>query len=90
MVCDGFTGNVLLKLMEAFYTIFVKKGIQNDYMSRFNYEAYGGTPILGINSTVIVGHGISNKTAIKNMIKLAFQVENARLTEKIKAIIQHD
>lgn len=90
MVCDGFTGNVLLKLMEAFYTIFVKKGIQSDYMSRFNYEAYGGTPILGINSTVIVGHGISNKTAIKNMIKLAFQVENARLTEKIKAIIQHD
>ncbi|MEZ5172321.1 MAG: phosphate acyltransferase PlsX [Bacteroidia bacterium] len=90
MVCDGFTGNVVLKLMEAFYGIYMKSGVNSEYINRFNYESYGGTPILGINSTVIVGHGISNANAIKNMIKLAHQVESARLTEKIKEIIQHD
>jgi glycerol-3-phosphate acyltransferase PlsX len=89
MVCDGFTGNVILKLAEAFYWQYRKRKLSDEYFDRFNYENYGGTPILGINSTVIVGHGISNATAICNMIKLAFEVENAGLTEKIKAVL-HD
>ena len=66
------------------------KNLKDDYLDRFNYETYGGTPILGINSTVIVGHGISNSEAIKNMILLAHDVEKARLTEKIKAVLQHE
>ncbi|MEX1189047.1 MAG: phosphate acyltransferase PlsX [Bacteroidia bacterium] len=90
MVCDGFTGNIVLKLAESFYTIFKERGFSDDYIDRFNYETYGGTPILGINSTVIVGHGISNAEAIKNMIVLAHDVVNAGLTDKIKAIIQHE
>lgn len=90
MVCDGFTGNIVLKLAEAFYSIFKSKNLKDDYLDRFNYETYGGTPILGINSTVIVGHGISNSEAIKNMILLAHDVEKARLTEKIKAVLQHE
>jgi glycerol-3-phosphate acyltransferase PlsX len=89
MVCDGFTGNVILKLAEAFYWQYRKRKLSDDYFDRFNYENYGGTPILGINSTVIVGHGISNATAISNMIKLAYEVESAGLTEKIKAVL-HD
>ena len=89
MVCDGFTGNVVLKLAEAFYRIIQKRGIQDDYLNRFNYEDYGGTPILGINSTVIVGHGISNAKAIKNMITLAQDVVQAQLKDKIKLVLQH-
>ena len=90
MVCDGFTGNVMLKQAEAFYWLIRKREISDPYLNRFNYENYGGTPILGVNSTVIVGHGISNKIAIKNMILLAYDVEKAGLTEKIKAVLQHD
>jgi glycerol-3-phosphate acyltransferase PlsX len=90
MVCDGFTGNVILKLAESFYSLFAKRGFSDPYINRFNYENYGGTPILGINSTVIVGHGISNAATIKNMITLAQEIVQARLTEKIKAILQHD
>jgi glycerol-3-phosphate acyltransferase PlsX len=90
MVCDGFTGNVILKLAESFYSLFAKRGFSDPYINRFNYENYGGTPILGINSTVIVGHGISNAAAIKNMITLAKEIVQVRLTEKIKAILQHD
>ena len=90
MVCDGFTGNVILKLAESFYSLFAKRGFSDPYINRFNYENYGGTPILGINSTVIVGHGISNAATIKNMITLAQEIVQARLTEKIKAILQND
>jgi glycerol-3-phosphate acyltransferase PlsX len=90
MVCDGFTGNVVLKLAESFYSIFRSRGFQDDYIDRFNYENYGGTPILGVNSTVIVGHGISNAVTIKNMLTLAHEIVSADLTEKIKAVLQHE
>lgn len=84
IVCDGYTGNVVLKLIESFYRIMFKRELLDDYFSRFNYENYGGTPILGINGTVILGHGISNHIAIKNMILLAHEVFYARLSGKIK------
>lgn len=84
IVCDGFTGNVVLKQAEGLYSIIRKRGIKDDYFDRFNYENYGGTPILGVNSDVIIGHGISNEVAVKNMIKHAFDVANSRLTKKIK------
>lgn len=88
IVCDGFTGNVVLKEAEAFYSLIKKRGLADDYFSRFNYEIYGGTPILGINSTVMIGHGISNDTAIKNMLLLAREVTEAKLPEKIKQAFQ--
>lgn len=84
IVCDGFTGNIALKLLEEVYFIMKKRGLTDDYFERFNYENFGGTPILGINSPVIVGHGISNANAIKNMILLSKNVYDARLTQKIK------
>lgn len=90
MVCDGFTGNVVLKLAESFYWLIKKRGFSDPYLDRFNYEAYGGTPILGVNATVIVGHGISNANAIKNMILLAHDVQKAGLTHKIKAVLHHE
>jgi glycerol-3-phosphate acyltransferase PlsX len=84
IVCDGFTGNVVLKNLEGMFRIMMKRGLMDDYFARFNYENYGGTPILGINSTVIVGHGISNEIAIKNMILLARDVHAAKLSSRIK------
>jgi len=70
-VCDGFTGNVILKLAESLYVISIKKGLKDEFFERFNYEQYGGSPILGINAPVVVGHGISNPEAIKNMVLLS-------------------
>jgi len=83
VVCDGFTGNIVLKQIEAMYRLIVKQGFHNDFIDRFNYENYGGTPILGINATVIIGHGISNEKAIKNMILQTKNVVEAKLYEKI-------
>ena len=84
IVCDGFTGNIVLKQAEAFYNLIEKRSIIDSFFSRLNYENYGGTPILGLNKPVIIGHGISNEIAIKNMITLTKDVITADLTTKIK------
>jgi glycerol-3-phosphate acyltransferase PlsX len=88
IVCDGFTGNIVLKSAEAFYTLIRKKGVKDSYFDRFNYENYGGTPVLGINSTVMIGHGISNSKAVKNMLLLTKDIIEANLSDKIKLAFQ--
>ena len=72
IVCDGFTGNILLKTAEAMYDAAVNQNLQNDsFFRRYHFENYGGTPVLGINKPVIIGHGISNAKAFYNMMLLA-------------------
>ena len=88
IVCDGFTGNIVLKQAEAFYALTKKRGLQDEYFDRFNYENYGGTPILGVNGAVMIGHGISNDKAIKNMLLHTAEVIEAKLSEKIKKAFQ--
>ena len=83
IVCDGFTGNIVLKEAEGIFKLLYKRGLLDDYFKRFNYENYGGTPILGLNKTVIIGHGISNEIAIKNMIHLTKKIVEADITSKI-------
>ena len=90
IVCDGFTGNVILKEAEAFYTIFKKRGLIDPYIERFNYENYGGTPVMGVQGNVIIGHGISNEKAIKNMIKHSAEVVKADLPNKIKEALENE
>jgi glycerol-3-phosphate acyltransferase PlsX len=71
-VCDGFTGNVVLKLGESVYDVVQSRNLHNDeFMHRFAYENYGGTPVLGVAKPVIIGHGISNDVAFCNMLALA-------------------
>ena len=74
MVCEGFTGNIILKMAESIYDIAMEQKIDNAYFNRFNFENYGGTPILGVAKPVIIGHGISGERAFVNMIHLAEQM----------------
>ena len=83
IVCDGFTGNVVLKEAEGIYTLMRKRGIKDEYFDRFNYENYGGTPILGVKGNVIIGHGISNDIAVKNMILHAYDVARSGLAQSV-------
>jgi len=83
-VCDGFVGNVVLKEAEAFYQLIKKRNITDLFFEQFNFENYGGTPILGVNSPVVIGHGISNAKAIMNMILQTRTVISSNLCEKIK------
>ncbi len=84
IVCDGFVGNVILKEAEAFYTLYRKRGLKDEFFDKFNFENYGGTPILGVNKNIVIGHGISNDVAIKNMILHTKEVVEANLSDKIK------
>lgn len=89
MVCDGFTGNIILKLAESIYDVVQKEQIDNDYFNRFNFEMYGGTPILGVEKPVIIGHGISHSTAFSNMIDVAVKMLNTNVLGKVKMAIQN-
>ena len=87
IVCDGFVGNVILKLTEGVsLTIFklVKNALMTNLKSKiggmfiksqlmqlkddFDYEEYGGAPVLGVNGPVMKMHGSSSATAVKNAI----------------------
>ena len=84
VVCDGFVGNIILKLAESFYRIAGHLGIDKEFFNRLNYETYGGTPVLGVNAPVIIGHGGSSPKAIKNMVLLTENVINAQLVKRVK------
>ncbi len=86
IVCDGFTGNVVLKEAEGIFGLMQKRGIKDEYFDRFNYENYGGTPILGVRGNVIIGHGISNDIAVKNMIIHSYDVAKSGLASKVNQV----
>lgn len=83
-VCEGFVGNIVLKTFESVYYVMKKRGINDEYFDKMNYENYGGTPILGVNAPVIIGHGISNAKAFKNMILSARDVTESKLCDIIR------
>jgi glycerol-3-phosphate acyltransferase PlsX len=89
VVCDGFSGNVLLKfaegVMSAVYSILREEmghrimpkfgmvfmiPMMKDLWARFNYEKYGGTPLLGVNGVVVKAHGRSKADAITNALRV--------------------
>ncbi len=84
VVCDGFVGNMLMKNTEAFARVIAKRGLLDDYIARFNYEIYGGLPLLGANGVVIIGHGISNERAIKSMILQSKTIYTSGIIEKLR------
>ena len=85
MVCDGFTGNIILKLAESLFGITQEKNIHHEYFDQFNFENYGGTPVLGISKPVIIGHGISKGKAFMNMILLAQKMIEKDIMQKLQA-----
>ena len=87
IVCDGFVGNIVLKMAERFYGIAISRGINDSFFDRLNFEVVGGTPVVGINENVVVGHGISKRRAIMNMILQTQKVIHADLARKIKEAI---
>lgn len=82
-VCEGFTGNVLLKFAESFYDIFQSRKIEDSYLNRFNFEMYGGVPVLGVNKPVIIGHGISGESAFSNMLNTACKMIENNFTQAV-------
>ena len=73
-----------MKTCEGFFYNLLRRGVEDDFLNKFNFEHYGGTPILGIKKPVIIGHGISRAKTFRNMIKLAKNVVESDLISKIE------
>lgn len=84
MVCEGFTGNIILKMAESLYEVSLDRKVKDEFFERFNFEIYGGTPVLGVAKPVIIGHGISGAKAFMNMIHLAQIMIEKDVMQKMK------
>jgi len=98
VVTDGFTGNVMLKLLEQFASFFLgrilgelkKHGAAwgddalRNLKRSIDYSTYGGALLLGVNGVVVIGHGRSDETAIANAIALACRALDAQVNEHIE------
>ena len=106
VVCDGFTGNLILKTYEGVAITLMKKikhmfadsvkgklaaGLVmkdiKDLKTRFNYNAYGGAPILGASKPVFKAHGDSKTVTLKNAVRLSMDYVKANAIEEISSSI---
>lgn len=102
IVCDGFVGNVVLKMCESVLETSVAiisrelkknpvtmlgawlcKPAMMSIRKETNYEEAGGAPLLGVNGTVIISHGISSAKAIRNAIRVAGDIVARKVNESI-------
>ena len=96
VVCDGFTGNIVLKLIEGITNYnfnLISSKLDSDSNQKinsikrtYNYEEYGATPILGIKGLVLKAHGSSSKLSIKNALKAAEKLHKFNLINKFEKI----
>jgi glycerol-3-phosphate acyltransferase PlsX len=89
LVCDGFVGNVIIKQAEAFFTLLKSKNINDPFFDRFDFENIGGTPVIGVNANIVIGHGISKRKAIANMLLETVNVVKADLAGRIKLTLSN-
>lgn len=100
VVCDGFVGNVILKVCEGLFDFIMKmtakevmgslnaekpnahKAIQ-ELIAKYDYSAFGGAPLLGIDGICIICHGSSGDRAIKNALGIAARYARERLNDLI-------
>ena len=99
VVCDGFTGNILLKAIEGFGDViheFLKKEINdtkyeeiiNTIPKKTNImREFGGGPVFGVNGIAIVAHGSSSPAAISNGIStISWLTEKDYVNQSIKEL----
>ncbi len=104
MVCDGFVGNVVLKLMEGMAGGVVQallselasalpdkaeavKKAAKSIITRFDYNEYGGAPLLGVGGICIICHGDSNYRGIKNAVRVAADFSKFRINQQITDLL---
>jgi glycerol-3-phosphate acyltransferase PlsX len=100
VVCDGFVGNVILKLTEGVVDGLFKaikhelgeeklllvmkfKPVMKRIYKKYDYNEYGGAPLLGIDGTALICHGASESRTIKNAIMTAKAFHTKKINDKI-------
>ena len=87
IVCDGFVGNVVTKMAENFYEVLKERNLDDEFVDSLNYEIVGGSPIVGVDGNVIIGHGVSSPLAIKNMILVAQKMITSKMLDQVKSAL---
>lgn len=87
-VCDGYTGNIILKFGESFYQVLKARYGADPWVETYNYEHTGGLPFLGVSGIVLVGHGKSQAPAFENMVHTAIKEIETGLNDKIRTSFQ--
>jgi glycerol-3-phosphate acyltransferase PlsX len=91
VVCDGFTGNVLLKFYEAvapmLFGMLMKAGVTKEQLGAvvhsLDYAKYGGAPLLGVKGVSIICHGKSSPEALKNGILAGLRAYESKMSTHI-------
>jgi phosphate acyltransferase len=99
IVCDGFTGNVVLKTGEGLvemieselsstFTLRVgsllSRRALRDFRRRVDYSEYGGAPLVGVAGIAIVGHGRSSAKAVRNAVAMAYRFASHNFIDRIQ------
>lgn len=90
IVCDGFVGNVVLKMAEGLYRINRAMGGDNPFWNAMNYECVGGTPVLGVGAPVLIGHGCSSPLAICNMVLTTVRTAKSGVTQQLQEAFRNN
>jgi len=104
MVCDGFVGNVVLKLIEGMACSVLEGMLRElaetmpaqagaiqrasaDLITKYDYNEYGGAPLLGIAGICIICHGASSYRGIMNAVRVAKDFASYRVNEQITELL---
>ena len=74
-------------MAEHFYEILHARGVSDGFVNNLNYEIVGGSPIVGVDGNVVIGHGVSSPLAIKNMILVAQKMITSQMLDQIKSAL---
>ncbi|NLB63662.1 MAG: phosphate acyltransferase PlsX [Fibrobacter sp.] len=89
IVTSGYTGNVVLKLIEGFYELhFETFGVIDsesgrDFQEKWDYRNHGGALLLGLKGTGVIAHGCSDAKAISTAISYAHGFAKNKIAESI-------
>lgn len=92
VVCDGFTGNILLKFMESVSPLLINMTARaagaeasqlRGALKELDADEYGGAPLLGVRGVSIISHGKSSPRALKNAVHVAVRAVESGMTEEI-------
>ncbi len=94
-LCEGF-GKAITRAMRRELSKgllcriggFLAKGAFKRIMRRYDYEEYGGAPLLGLKGCVIVCHGSSSSKSICQAIKMAAQFISMNVVDKIREQVE--
>ncbi|MGI6071803.1 MAG: phosphate acyltransferase [Lachnospiraceae bacterium] len=86
VVCDGFTGNLILKTIEAAgLTAASMMGNPEKVVNFFDYNSQGGATFLGTKKIIIKAHGAANENTIEACVRQAWSLEKRQFTQKMEA-----